>query len=527
MGSTEISSIGKIFAAQSNAGKNISGAQDEDLKIQFADLMNQMTAQAGSELFSQGNNSRFELQTKAKDGNDFAAYSYKETNIAGKKQDAPAVDTAKTVERLDSYEKDVKDVLKEELGVTDEQITEAMETLGLTTVDLMNPNQLATLVAKLTGQEVSDLLCNSEFMNVMQEVNLLNTQLLDDLGITKEQLTQICEELTAGFDETLEGVNENQTPVTTVTEEGGQQAGQAQPTETIQTAEEAPSAEKQPETETAQTVQTPSAEKQPETETAQTVQVQSETENISELTEEKPEMAEKLPTEEGEETEDTDTLQTDEMVLEETEINKPETAKEQNTGKENRQSGQGQNHSQAVATNVQTNNSTAVPQSTAASGFSSQLDVQNIMRQIVEYSKVTLTGNQTTMEMELNPANLGKLFVEITSKNGVVSAHIEAQNAVVKEALEAQVAELRQNMNQAGVKVDAVEVTVGNHEFERNLEQNAKQEEQMAEQQEKAAKRTRSINLGELDEMTGLMSEEESLVAQMMAEQGNTVDFTA
>lgn len=513
MGSTEISSIGKIFAAQSNAGKNISGAQDEDLKIQFADLMNQMTAQAGSELFSQRNNSRFELQTKAKDGNDFAAYSYKETNIADRKQDTQAVDTAKTVERLDSYEKDVKDVLKEELGVTDEQITEAMETLGLTTVDLMNPNQLATLVAELTGQEVSDLLCNSEFMNVMQEVNLLNTQLLEELGITKEQLTQICGELTAGFDETLEGMtDENQnTDVTGA----AQQVEQTPESETLVQTPETLS-----EAENAQTTGT---------ETIQTTSKQTEVENGSKPLEEKPEVAEKLPTEEVKETEDTDTLQTDETVLEEPEINEPETAKEQNTGKENRQSQnqQGQTHSQAVSANVQTDGSNAVPQSTAANGFSSQLDVQNIMRQIVEYSRVTLNANQTTMEMELNPANLGKLFVEITSKNGVVSAHIEAQNAVVKEALEAQVAELRQNMNQAGVKVDAVEVTVGNHEFERNLEQNAKQEEQMAEQQEKAAKRTRSINLGELDELTGLMSEEESLVAQMMAEQGNTVDFTA
>lgn len=522
MGSTEISSIGKIFAAQSNAGKNISGAQDEDLKIQFADLMNQMTAQAGSELFSQRNSSRFELQTKAKDGNDFAAYSYKETNIADRKQDTPAVDTAKTVERLDSYEKDVKDVLKEELGVTDEQITEAMETLGLTTVDLMNPNQLATLVAELTGQEVSDLLCNSEFMNVMQEVNLLNTQLLEELGITKEQLTQICEELTAGFDETLEGMtDENQN--TDVT-------GAAQQVE--QTPESETLVQTQPDTETVQTPETLSEAENAQTtgtETVQTTSKQTEVENGSKPLEEKPEVAEKLPTEEVKETEDTDTLQTDETVLEEPEINEPETAKEQNAGKENRQSQnqQGQTHSQAVSANAQTDSSVAVPQSTATNGFSSQLDVQNIMRQIVEYSRVTLNANQTTMEMELNPANLGKLFIEITSKNGVVSAHIEAQNAVVKEALEAQVAELRQNMNQAGVKVDAVEVTVGNHEFERNLEQNAKQEEQMAEQQEKAAKRTRSINLGELDELTGLMSEEESLVAQMMAEQGNTVDFTA
>ena len=31
---------------------------------------------------------------------------------------------------------------------------------------------------------------------------------------------------------------------------------------------------------------------------------------------------------------------------------------------------------------------------------------------------------------------------------------------------------MRQNSNQAGVKVDAIEVTVASHEFEKNLEQN-------------------------------------------------------
>lgn len=98
---------------------------------------------------------------------------------------------------------------------------------------------------------------------------------------------------------------------------------------------------------------------------------------------------------------------------------------------------------------------------------------------------------------------------------------------MVKEALESQIADLKQNMNQAGVKVDAVEVTVGGHEFEKNLEQNAKQEEQQAEEREKAANATRHINLNELDGLSGLMTEEETLVAKMMAEQGNSVDFTA
>lgn len=82
-------------------------------------------------------------------------------------------------------------------------------------------------------------------------------------------------------------------------------------------------------------------------------------------------------------------------------------------------------------------------------------------------------------------------------------------------------------MNEAGVKVEAIEVTVASHAFERNLEQNAGRDERQAEEQEKAAKRTRRIRLDDLDGLSGVMSEEESLVAQMMADRGNSVDFTA
>ena len=131
------------------------------------------------------------------------------------------------------------------------------------------------------------------------------------------------------------------------------------------------------------------------------------------------------------------------------------------------------------------------------------------------------------MEMQLNPENLGKLYLQLSAKDGIVSAHITAQNEVVKEALESQIVQFKENMNDAGIKVDAVEVTVGSHEFEKNLEQNAKQDERQAEEQEKAAGQTRKINLKELDEWDGLLTEEESLVAQMMAEQGNSIDFTA
>ena len=81
----------------------------------------------------------------------------------------------------------------------------------------------------------------------------------------------------------------------------------------------------------------------------------------------------------------------------------------------------------------------------------------------------------------------------------------------MKEALEAQLVDLRQSLNQQASS-RCVEVSVGSHEFEKNLEQNAKQEEHQGEEQEKASKagRLRRISRNELDELTGVMSEEES-----------------
>ena len=124
--------------------------------------------------------------------------------------------------------------------------------------------------------------------------------------------------------------------------------------------------------------------------------------------------------------------------------------------------------------------------------------------------------------------NLGKVYVNISSKEGVIHAQLAASNEAVRAALETQVADLRQNLNQAGVKVDAVEVTVASHEFEKNLEQNQESEKQQGErQQEQSGGRRRNLNLSSLDGLSGLMTEEETLAAQMMRENGNSMDVTA
>ena len=477
MGTSNISEIGKVFV-QNQAAKAGTGVSDQDAKVAFKEVMSQMTNFLGDHLgtgtkLSDSANGNV-VPEAAVSGAGYDKYQYREMEVredAGR--DWSGNDQIK--EELSKFEEGVKDVLKEELGVTDEQLAEAMETLGLTYVDLMNPNQLASLVAELTGTaDVGSLLCNSEFMTVMQTVQELGGNLLQELGITAEELDQLLMTQVQG-----------QPEEEAVSDDGADAAGVAEQTPDMAVTREAD------ETAAAAAVQT--------------------------------------AVEEGGKTDDADALMTEEP--QEAIPENADVAKEEHTASGDRQ----QNHFQQNQQNAQPNPVTgqSLTEMVMAQGmestseFATQLDVSNIIRQIAEYSRVTIANNATTMEMQLNPENLGKIFMEITSKNGIVSAHITAQNEAVKEALESQIVDLRQNLNQAGVKVEAIEVTVGSHEFEKNLEQNARREEQQGEEQEKAAKQTRRINLNDLDELSGLMTEEESLVAQMMADQGNSVDFTA
>lgn len=508
MGTSNISSIGKVFLQNQTA--DVTGVQGDEAKVAFEEIMGQMSNVLGNSL---GAGNRFADSgkqfpvTEPAAGKDYDRYQSREMAIKqSSNKDWKEDDTV--CEKLDSFAEDVKDVLKEELGVSDEQIEEAMTALGIGFTDLLNPSQLAALVTELTGAgDMSALLCNSEFLTVMQSVGELGEELLADLGITQEEFSQMLEQLQQ------QEIPENLTEEASVKTEAEpeENSGQLSAEDMNETAPQDAKAR--------DAAQSASQDAQG-------------TKTIVDDTQALDDAADEIRT---------GTRPAEEDVLEDGEpedaLSKPEelTVKtEDATAKENAASGgRNQNantHTGAGETVVMNQNVSEHFSAQGAEGtmeFSRQLDVSNIIRQIAEFSKVTLSANATTLEMQLNPANLGKIFLEITAKDGTVSAHITAQNEIVKEALESQLVELRQNMNQAGVKVDAVEVTVGSHEFERNLEQNAKREEQRGEEQEKAANHTRRINLNDMDELAGIMSEEESLVAQMMAEQGNSIDFTA
>lgn len=151
-------------------------------------------------------------------------------------------------------------------------------------------------------------------------------------------------------------------------------------------------------------------------------------------------------------------------------------------------------------------------------------DTQDIMRQIMDYMRIQVKPEMSNLEMQLHPESLGTLQIHIASKGGVVTANFIAQNDAVKAALESQMVQLRENFEQQGVKVEAIEVTVQAHAFERNLDQGRGQS---GGQEEPARRpRTRRINLNEPLEPESL-EEEDTLAAEMMAANGGQVDYMA
>lgn len=94
--------------------------------------------------------------------------------------------------------------------------------------------------------------------------------------------------------------------------------------------------------------------------------------------------------------------------------------------------------------------------------------MQEIVEQVVERIKVTLSADTTSMELQLNPENLGKVNVSVVSKNGEMTATFTVENQLAKEALESQMTTLKDNLNEQGIKVDAIEVTVAQNGFSQN-----------------------------------------------------------
>ena len=148
----------------------------------------------------------------------------------------------------------------------------------------------------------------------------------------------------------------------------------------------------------------------------------------------------------------------------------------------------------------------------------------DIVRQVVEQIKVTTTQQLSSIEVMLNPENLGKVHVAVTAKQGIVTAQLTAQNEQVKAALENQMTALKEQFNNQGVKVEAVEITVQSHGFEseQNLEGNNSNQ---AQQEKKSHRKLDLSSLEGLDESD--MTSEEIRAKDAIVNGNSSVEYSA
>ncbi len=147
-------------------------------------------------------------------------------------------------------------------------------------------------------------------------------------------------------------------------------------------------------------------------------------------------------------------------------------------------------------------------------------EIREIANQIIQRIRVTIQPEQTSMELQLNPEHLGKVNLSMQSKNGVMTAQFMVENEISKEAIESQLHTLRETLNQQGIKVESIEVTVASYTFEQNSNGQAGSQSETKKNSDGRITMEEAVNMAE-DTQVG---EEASELAGI---RGNTIDYTA
>ena len=428
---------------------------------------------------------------------EFVKSKQTENRAINKAEDEPKdVRVEEISDKVDKITDAVKEVVKEELGIDDEQLDEAMEMLGLTAIDLLNPQNLAQLVLTLTEETDSvTLIVSDDFKNILDEVMGLANQLLEENGISPAEVREI---FATDPGEMNFIPNDVEMPYQNQEMKPGDIPSPEISDEII-----SKDIEDVPRPESFAAVEKPLDMAKPDS----TID-----EKLQPLTEEDNNL--------------TPVVQTDNSP-------KEDTTNEQFDFKGNSKQ---MTFKAEVATEARTENVFVAEQKfelsfspvdeTVSLPIGQTVTTQEIVNQFIEAARVMSTAESTTMEMTLNPEGLGKIFMEVTQKGEEITARIFTENDAVKQALESQMANLRTELNNSSQKVTSIEVSVASHEFERNLEEGQEQSNRQQENNQPKRRPTR-IDLNNLDDLAGPMTEEEMLVAQIMKDNGNTLNYQA
>jgi flagellar hook-length control protein FliK len=397
-------------------------------------------------------------------------------------------DTAKdvaddaTIEEIATALENIINQIKEILNVDDDEIAVAMEDLGLTQGDLLNTDNLASLVTSLAGEDsIISLVTNEDLYTSLKAltevVDTHFSQIIDNTDLSQEELKSILEKF-----EAMNNSDEINQVADTLEEAVGGSA---------ENVEEAPN------------------EDEP------VVIIQDNTIKSTQNT---------LP----ENQQDTSDLKNDSQSSD----NNSKTTKNQNN---NNVKDYSENQTLSASQAQKLNEAVAEVTDTVTS-YTSVEDTQSLMRQLADAVKIIRNEDMTQMELQLHPANLGTVNISIVTKGGLVTAQFTTQSEQVKAAIEMQATQLQTNLENQGVKVEAIEVAVESHEMERNLDKDNSRREKEGEQAQDNIRATRraNINLRTLGEDGGDLLEEiqgaddaTRIAMELMSAKGNSMDLQA
>ena len=88
------------------------------------------------------------------------------------------------------------------------------------------------------------------------------------------------------------------------------------------------------------------------------------------------------------------------------------------------------------------------------------INPQNVMEQIVNHMRFEVRGDMAEIRIMLKPEYLGEVSMRIATQNGIVTAHFVAESQRVKEIIEAGFSHLRDALEEQGINIADIDVSV-------------------------------------------------------------------
>jgi len=171
----------------------------------------------------------------------------------------------------------------------------------------------------------------------------------------------------------------------------------------------------------------------------------------------------------------------------------------------------------APVANIATQAASAV-QSVAGVASAARVDPTHVMQQIITQVKSVSAENFAELRMTLRPEHLGDVTMRVAVQNGIVIAMFVAENQRVKEILESNFQQLKDALEEQGIEVSEMFVSVDSESAEEQMNQFLKAQQEAIRRMQRAA--------GLVSDVEEVAEEENAPIDPSIVLQ-NTVDFSA